>query len=477
MIAILEKASIVSKAKNPCDASKNLQFDDFQLGRVIPTVDALLKECEALLLNLTRGQTSWQTVLEVREQIEQLMDFMYQGEFLLNVCFSPELAEEVRQASLKIARFELQYHQNQTGHESLTSIRNSSVWNALPEDQQATIQVYIDSNIEHGIELHGSERKKFNHIMEELKQLRIRFSSNAIQATKDDSRLKDLVLNSIDCRQREKAHRLLITRAASGEFDNRIICERIRQAWHEQARLLGYDHYSEMRLGDGLKSLQGTLSGIAELLKTHLELELETLKVAANHRYGNSTINLWDYKFLKEIVGELQGNATDTLLRPYFQHEHVLKGLFGLCHQLFGIRFIPADGEVSVWHDDVRYFQVSENDQVIGSLYYDPFERTGSKSDGAWERLMPEQCEGLPSGSIVCNFNGNHSSLMSLREVETLFHEFGHFLQDLFQKHSGFSSLGNEIPSTFLQYWINHLPTLKRISCHIETGKPLPDSL
>jgi len=176
----------------------------------------------------------------------------------------------------------------------------------------------------------------------------------------------------------------------------------------------------------------------------------------------------------------------------------VLDGLFGLAERLFGVRIRAADGEVPVWHADVRFFRVDdEAGEPLAAFYLDPYSRPAEKRGGAWM----DECVGksrlfrgadgrarLPVAHLVCNQTppvGDKPSLMSFDEVETLFHEFGHGLQHMLTRveYGLASGIRNvewdavELPSQFMENWCYHRETLLGFARNFETGEPLPDAL
>ncbi|CAM9885403.1 unnamed protein product, partial [Choristocarpus tenellus] len=164
-------------------------------------------------------------------------------------------------------------------------------------------------------------------------------------------------------------------------------------------------------------------------------------------------------------------------LRPYFPLPEVLKGMFGLASRLFGVEISPADGDAEVWHEDVCFFHV--NDAVSGgervaSFYLDPYSRPENKRGGAWMGVCLGRSKALgrrPVAYLTCNGSppiGDTPSLMTFREVETLFHEFGHGLQHMLTKVEDGDCAGIngvewdavELPSQFMENWCYHRPTV-----------------
>ncbi|HET7558360.1 MAG TPA: M3 family metallopeptidase, partial [Limnochordia bacterium] len=206
----------------------------------------------------------------------------------------------------------------------------------------------------------------------------------------------------------------------------------------------------------------------------------------------------WDVAFWAERLRETHYGVNEEELRPYFPLPTVLAGLFALTKRLFGAEVEPADGEAPVWHEDVRVFKVlDETGERRATFYLDPYSRPADKRGGAWvnpavsrSRVMAPsgQSVRLPAAYVCCNQAppvDGQPSLMSFREVETLFHEFGHALQALlttvdYGLASGLNLIewdAVEIASQFMENWCYQRRTMDRISGHVETGEPLPDEL
>ncbi|MBW3540060.1 MAG: M3 family metallopeptidase [Planctomycetes bacterium] len=236
-------------------------------------------------------------------------------------------------------------------------------------------------------------------------------------------------------------------------------------------------------------------------------MEHRTSNVERHERTSNvqrSTSNLqrqdrdefahWDVAFWSERLRERRYEYTDEELRPYFPLQRVLDGLFGLAERLFDVTVRSADGEAPVWHKDVRFFKVFDRSRGhIASFYLDPYSRPENKRGGAWmdECFVRRYDRGrlqLPVAHLVCNATppvGERPSLMTFREVETLFHEFGHGLQHMltmvdYRDAAGINGIewdAVELPSQFMENWCYHRPTLVGMTAHYETGEPLPERL
>ena len=404
----------------------------------------------------------------------------------------------------------------------------------------------IQSAEQSGIALEGEAQERFNEISQTLSQLGSDFSNNVLDATKawhlDITDAKDAAglpesfrkmaaaafaeaeentaaadsengpwrvkLDAPSfmpfmqhCRNpslREQAYRAYVTRASSGETNNAELIKQILQLRKEKCDLLGYENFASLslskKMADGTAAVQRMFD---ELLSASLETgkrELDEITNLASDDGHPVPLQHWDIAFWSERLREERYAFTDEELRPYFSLERVLDGLYSLCHRLFGITVRAADGKAPVWHTDVRYFEVfDEADQQIAAFFLDPYSRPENKRGGAWmddciARDVTSSETRLPVAHLICNGTppvGNTPSLMTFREVETLFHEFGHGLQHMLTKvdlrdASGINGVewdAVELPSQFMENWCYHRPTLLGMAIHYETGEVLPDDL
>jgi oligopeptidase A len=165
--------------------------------------------------------------------------------------------------------------------------------------------------------------------------------------------------------------------------------------------------------------------------------ELQELQEFATKKGFQGKLGLWDVPFWSERLREERYDYKEEDLKPYFAMPKVLEGMFALATRLFGVKIEAADGETSVWNNDVKYFKVTDADtgRHIANFYLDPYSRPAEKRGGAWMDVCVGRSKVLdrkPVAYLVCNGSppvGDKPSLMTFREVETLFHEFGHGLQ------------------------------------------------
>ncbi|MEM9485235.1 MAG: M3 family metallopeptidase [Cyanobacteria bacterium P01_F01_bin.116] len=300
---------------------------------------------------------------------------------------------------------------------------------------------------------------------------------------------------------REKLYRAYISRASSGDLNNSPLIEKTLTLRKQQAQLLGFDTYADLSIARKMAPSVNAVEGLMEELRSAsydaAVKELDELKAFAKAQNAPEADDLkqWDIPFWAERMRETEFDLNDEELRPYFPLPQVLNGLFELANRLFGVIISAADGQAPIWHADVRYFAIADQTGTpIAYFYLDPYSRPAEKRGGAWmdecivrSHTDPEQPARLPVAYLVCNQSppiDGKPSLMTFREVETLFHEFGHGLQHMLTQvdDPGAAGINNvewdavELPSQFMENWCYDRSTLFKMARHYETGAPLPEA-
>jgi oligopeptidase A len=304
---------------------------------------------------------------------------------------------------------------------------------------------------------------------------------------------------------REALYRAQVQRASREPQDNTLLIDQILRLRLEEAKLLGFQTYAELSLS---RKMAGTVGRAETLLEELLAAshgagvrELEELRAFMAERGAaeeSRDLRHWDLPYWSERLREERFDYSEEQIRKYFPLPRVLDGLFALAKRLFGVEVTPADGETPVWHPDVRFFRVrSLEGEEVAAFYLDPYSRPSEKKGGAWmnelvgrSRLfqVPGKGPRLPVAYLICNgsppVEGN-PSLMTFREIETLFHEFGHALQHMLTRvdlglASGIRNVewdAVELPSQFMENWCYQRETLVGLSEHVDTKEPLPEEL
>ena len=262
----------------------------------------------------------------------------------------------------------------------------------------------------------------------------------------------------------------------------------------QKAALLGYGNWAEVSLASkmapSVQAVETLLEDLRAPSHSAAQQELKDLEALAG-----APLRPWDVSYWSEQLRRQRFDLDSEALRPWFPLPQVLDGLFNLCGRLFDIRINAADGEAPIWHEDVRFFRISDasSGEPLAAFYLDPFSRPGSKRGGAWmddclgRHTSPDGSKVLPVAYLICNQTppvGETPSLMSFGEVETLFHEFGHGLQHMLTtveepEAAGINGVewdAVELPSQFMENWCYDRPTLDGMARHWQTGEPLPEA-
>ena len=279
-------------------------------------------------------------------------------------------------------------------------------------------------------------------------------------------------------------------------LDNTAIIQELAALRQEEAQLLGHRSYAHLSLVPKMaRAPEDVLSFVRDLARRarpHAERDLTELREFAAQTLGLPELEAWDRLYVTEQLRQSRYDFSADQLKRYFTAEHVLQGLFELIQTLFDLS-IHAD-TAPVWHASVRFYRVERAGQPIGAFYLDLFARAG-KQAGAWmddaqqrwRRPDNGQLQ-LPVAHLVCNFSApldGQASLLSHEDVITLFHEFGHGLHHMLTQVeeaavSGIAGVewdAAELPSQFMENFCWEWDVLKRLSCHVDSGEPLPREL
>ena len=515
------------------------------LGEQLSTLESTLQQRLA-----DNTPLSWDEVMTPLHLLGERLRWSWGVVSHLNgVCNSPELREAHAAQQPDVVRFGNRAGQSQVIHQALESLQQNPS-HPLDSTQIRILDAELLSMRHRGVGLSGAIQESFNEASEKLASLSTLFSNHVLDATQgwtllvdDADQLKGMperalqalaaaakeagdqqqdgqdpsaedgpwrlgldmprylpVLTHADNRSlRETVYRAQVSRASSGELDNTPLIEEILDLRTHQAARLGYQNWAERSLASKMADNVGAVEQLLEELRVAAlpvaEQEIDELKTCAR-RHGATEaddFSPWDVSYWAEKLRQERFNLNQEALRPWFPLPQVLDGLFHLCERLFSIKIEAADGEAPIWHQDVRFFKVNDQDgHPLAAFYLDPFSRPASKRGGAWmdECLnRSRNSEGElthPVAYLICNQtppSGDIPSLMSFEEVETLFHEFGHGLQHMLTtvEHPQAAGINNvewdavELPSQFMENWCLDRHTLMGMARHWQTGEPLPE--
>jgi peptidyl-dipeptidase Dcp len=293
---------------------------------------------------------------------------------------------------------------------------------------------------------------------------------------------------------RERAFRLWKGRGANaGDCDNRPLARELLQLRAEQARLLGFATYADFALVDRMAGRPAAvfdlLHAVWEPAKRRAAQEQADLEAIARDEGGPAKIEAWDWRFYAERVRRRRYALDDAEIKPYFSLENMLAAMFDCAQRLFGVRFVERHDALR-YHPDVRVFEaLGPDDRRVGAFLFDNFARPGKRS-GAWMNALRLQSRsaGDTRPVIVNNSNFPRAApgeplLLSLDDVRTLFHEFGHGLHGLlsdvtYERLSGTRVLRDfvELPSQLFEHWALEPAVLARHARHCVTGEPMPQA-
>ncbi|MBW4505856.1 MAG: M3 family metallopeptidase [Scytonematopsis contorta HA4267-MV1] len=529
-------------------------FAEIQSEHVVPAMTQLLAELETELSSLEANvEPAWSGLVEPLEKITERLSWCWGVvNHLMGVKNSPELREAHEAVQPQVVQFGNRLNQSQSIYNAFKKLRESNAWKNLESAQQRIVDAAIRDAELSGVGLQGEAKERFNAIQMELAEAGTKFSNNVLDATKafslkltekaeveglppsllslaaqvargqgeenatpengpwvitlDIPSYGPFMQHSTRRDLREKIYKAYITRASQGDLNNNPLIERILKLRQELAELLGFKNYAQLSLASKMApNVQSVETLLEELRGASYDAaikDLEELKAFAASKGASEASDLkhWDISFWSERQREEKFAFTAEELRPYFPLPQVLDGLFGLVKRIFGVTVTPADGQAPVWHEDVRYFQISdESGNAIAYFYLDPYSRPAQKRGGAWMdvcinrgKLNNKSNESgkaqirLPVAYLICNQTppvDGKPSLMTFREVETLFHEFGHGLHHMLTKvdYAGASGINNvewdavELPSQFMENWCYDRTTLFGMAKHYETGETLPE--
>lgn len=291
---------------------------------------------------------------------------------------------------------------------------------------------------------------------------------------------------------REQMYKAYINRGNNNDKnDNKKNITDIVKLRLEKAQLLGFDCYSNFVLDNTMAKNSTTVMDFLNNLWSYslpkAKAEAVELQKIMDKEGKGEKLEAWDWWFYTEKLRKEKYNLEEDEIKPYFKLENVRGGAFAVANKLYGITLTKLEG-IPVYHPDVEVFEVKDADgSHLGVFYVDYFPRPG-KSGGAWMSNYREQQGAIrPLVCNVCSFTqpvGDMPSLLTIDEVETLFHEFGHALHGLLTKcnYKGISGTNVvrdfvELPSQINEHWATEPEVLKMYAKHYQTGETIPDSL
>ena len=380
----------------------------------------------------------------------------------------------------------------------------------LNDEQKMTLKKLYNSFVKNGIALGEAEQARMREINMELSSLSNTFGNRLLaenNAFAEEfgvaiSEYGEAMAVTSDRELREKMFKAYSSRGNNGnENDTKELITRMMELRVEKAKLLGYENPAQMILNDKMAGTPETvdtfLAGIIAPAVEKAKAEIVDMQavmdedIKAGLLPAGTKIQPWDWAYYAEKVRKAKYALDEEELRPYFKMENVRQGVFDLTTKLFGLQYEKLEN-IPTYHADVEGFKVTDADgSLIGIILTDYFPRS-TKRGGAWMNNFVNQeiVAGVETRPVIVNV-GNFAkptadkpSLLTLDQVETLFHEYGHALHGLVTKCTYKSVSGTsvardfvELPSQIMENWAFQKEVLAEYARHYETGEVIPDEL
>ncbi|MDD5861525.1 MAG: M3 family metallopeptidase [Prevotella sp.] len=407
----------------------------------------------------------------------------------------------------------------------------------LTVEEKTLLKNSYDGFVRSGALLDDEGKEKLRKLTEEASMLSLQFSQNLLKDTKaytlhitDEQQLAGLPQTAIDAaalaakekglegwvftldypsyspfmtysKVRSLRKEMYMARNTlcihDNENNNLEICKKIVNVRREIAQLLGYDTYAdyvlEHRMASNVKNVYKLLNDLIDAYRPTATKEVEDIENKAKALEGpDFQLEPWDFSYYSHQLQMERFNLDAEMLRPYFQLDKVIKGVFGLAHTLYGITF-QENKDIPVYHPDVKAYEVYDKDGSYLAVFYADFYPRKGKQGGAWMtefqgQWITRKGENVrPHVSVVTNLTkptAEKPALLTLGEVETFLHEFGHSLHGMFA-NTRFESLSGtnvwwdfvELPSQFMENYATSKEFLRTFAFHYQTGEPIPDEL
>ena len=380
----------------------------------------------------------------------------------------------------------------------------------LNQEQRMTLKNLHNAFVKNGIALGEAEQARMREINMELSSLSNTFGNNLLAENNafaqefgvSVSEYGGAMASTEDRALREKMFKAYASRGNNGnEYDNKELMVKMMALRIEKANLLGYENPAQMILADKMagnpETVDTFLASIMAPAVAKAKEEIADMQVFMDEDIkagllpAGSKIEPWDWAYYTEKVRKAKYALDEDQTQPYFQKENVRQGVFDLTTKLWGLQYEKLE-DIPVYHEDVEGFKVTDADgSLIGIILTDYFPRS-TKRGGAWMTNFVNQeiVDGVETRPVIVNV-GNFAkptadkpSLLSLDNVETLFHEFGHALHGLLSQCTYKSVSGTsvardfvELPSQIMENWAFQKEVLADYARHYQTGEVIPDSL
>lgn len=543
--AIVTSLGSCSKTKeeaNPFLAEYNTEydippFDKISIEHYVPAFTKGVEEARADIAAIVANEETptFENTIVAMDNAGATLERVSRVFFSLSEAdSSPEMEEIAKTVTPMISRYYDEVSMNDSLFNRVKYLYEHS--EALDAEQKRAVEESYKDFVRNGALLSAEDKAKLSELNVELSDLYLKFNQNLLAATndfaiivKDESRLSGLpegtiataaaeaekrgekgawaftlhapsrlaVLQYADDRQLRQDMYVGYSKLASeGEYDNRPVINDILRVRSAKAKLLGYANYASYMTDKVMaKTPQNALDLLMKVWTPtvkQVKAEVAEMQQLADERGDNLKIEPWDYYYYAEKVRVKKYDLDENEVRQYFQVDSVRKGIFTLAERLYGVKFVELP-DAPKYHPDVKVYEVVDLEGNHVAVFMTDFFTRPSKRQGAWMDEMKSSYVAADGTAVrpiiynVCNFaapTAEMPSLLSLDDVATMFHEFGHGLHGMLSRAKYKCQSGTavdrdfvELPSQLTEHWALEPELLKVYARHYKTGEVIPDEL
>lgn len=511
-------------------------WNEVRASHVEAAIDDLLSRAQSRLDAIHEAPRTYDATLGALDMATGELDYaMNVASHLEAVDGTPEMRAAYNKVLPKVSAFGSKIMLSEPLYRAMRDLAESSETAQYDPGRARFLKKTLADFRRNGAELDAKGKQRLADIDVALSEQTLKFAQNVVDATaafelvvEDEARLLGLPEGAVEAARRsaeekgkkgwrftlqapsygpvltyaedrslrETLYRANVTRASTGNWDNRPVIREVLALRHEKAKLLGFPHFADLAIDDRMAKTGKDALAFVTMLKDKLApaFARENEALAKFAREGGQTEPLapWDVAYWAEKQRRALYDFDEETLRPYHPLDRLLTGLFEIAESIYGVK-ITRDEKAPVWHEDATAWAVFDHDgKRLGSFYLDLYPRE-TKRDGAWmggviDRLPGTGEERENVAVIVCNVTPprkpGQPALLNHREVETLFHEFGHMMHHLLSEVAIRSMAGTrvvsdfvELPSMIMENWTWERDALDRFARHHETGAPIPDAV
>ncbi len=512
-----------------------IPFNAIKAEHVQPAIDLLLKQMKQRLTDLAdpRVPRTYDNILLGLDKLTQPLDFaMAVVRHLEAVATTPELRAAYNAIQGPVSMFYTSIPLDPNLWSAVKAVNDSAGAHDLAPVHKRFLKKTVTGFRRAGADLDAEGKKKLEQIDVALTKVTTKYAENVLDATNafemlitEEQKLAGLpesarmaaresakskgregwrltlqapsytaAMTYLDDRAiRHELWQASNTRAACEPFDNRLLIPEILGLRNEKARLLGYPDFADLVLEDRMahagEHAQTFLEDLRRKTEPFFERENQSLAELAK-KLGYDEVHPWDVSYLAEKQRQQVYDFDEEELRPYFELDRVVAGMFDIFSRVLGIKVI-AEPNVPGWDPAVKYYRVEDagSGELLGGFYTDWFPRE-NKRGGAWmdSLITGNPDAGQPHVGLICgNLTppvGGTPSLLTHTEVETIFHEFGHLLHHTLSRVPVRTLAGTnvpwdfvELPSQIMENWCMEQEALHLFARHYQTGEGIPDAL